>query len=67
MPCDRFDTCLFPQKYKDIFDSADYSLIVDSYCKGALQSRCERLVYEKTHGEKPPVHLSPVGVFLPTK
>jgi hypothetical protein len=64
MSCYKFDSCLFFQKYKDALDSADYSLIVESYCKGALMSRCERLVYEKINGEKPPVNMSPTGVFM---
>lgn len=64
MSCDKFDACLFCQRYKDVLGSADYSLIVESYCKGALLSRCARLVYEKTNGEKPPVNMSPTGDFM---
>ena len=64
MVCEKFDKCPFFQKYKNVLVSADYKLLMENYCHGALMSRCARITYQKNTGEKPPDNLSPIGELL---
>lgn len=64
MECEKLLDCPFFTRYKDVMEGDTYRLFIDSYCCGTLMDRCQRKVYEQTHGEKPPDNLSPSGYTL---
>ena len=55
MLCERFEGCDFYAANKFRLSQRQYDLMVNSYCKGKLQSNCRRIKWRQNHdGTEPP-------------
>ena len=67
MLCERFEACDFYAANKFRLSQRQYDLMVNSYCKGNLQSHCRRAKWRKRHeGAEPPKELCPNGYSVVT-
>jgi len=66
MSCNFFDSCIFYNSYRHNSTSKQFSLLVESYCEGQLQSICHRKKYEENICKSAPENMAPNGYLLGT-
>lgn len=62
--CDLHSSCAFYARYKGQSYGSQYHYFCNSYCQGALVSRCKRRLMVKTRGINPPDNMSPTGHLI---
>jgi len=64
MRCHKFESCAFFNACKNDLSMRQYTLLVDSYCDGQLQSKCRRMKWQREQLEPPPLNLCPNGYLV---
>lgn len=67
MICRFSKNCAYYATYRYKTDQNQHELLVDSYCKGSLSTKCRRIVYEIDFGIEPPDDLAPNGYVVGTQ
>lgn len=66
MTCKHSENCSYYNTDKDKTTSKQYSLLVESYCEGQLQSICRRKLYENEFCKTAPENMAPNGYLVGT-
>ena len=66
MVCKNSEHCTYYSFYGDKPCSRQHLLLVESYCKGQLHSRCRRIQYEEEYCKEAPEELAPNGYLAGT-
>ena len=64
MLCDKSENCIYYRTYRYKATARQYLLLVESYCEGGLQPRCQRIRYEDEFEQKAPEELAPNGYMV---
>lgn len=67
MSCEHSKDCVYYRTHRYKSSVRQFRLLVDNYCEGTLQTRCQRLRYRDEFCEEAPDELAPNGYHVGTK